>query len=149
MGTRLVISGAISVGTLTALAVYVARIYGPLTSLTNAQVEVMTALVSFERVFEVLDAPLPIEDAPDATALVDAKGRIEFDDVWFRYPSAASVSIASLEADTTSPLEHRGVGHHPARRLLRGRAGPDGRPGRARPAPGRRRSRIWSPASTT
>ena len=104
MGTRLVISGAISVGTLTALAVYVARIYGPLTSLTNAQVEVMTALVSFERVFEVLDAPLPIEDAPDATALVDAKGRIEFDDVWFKYPSAASVSIASLEADTTSPL---------------------------------------------
>ena len=104
MGTRLVISGAISVGTLTALAVYVARIYGPLTSLTNAQVEVMTALVSFERVFEVLDAPLPIEDAPDATALVDAKGRIEFDDVWFKYPSAASVSIASLEADTAAPL---------------------------------------------
>ncbi len=104
MGTRLVISGAISVGTLTALAVYVARIYGPLTSLTNAQVEVMTALVSFERVFEVLDAPLPIEDAADATVLVDPQGRIEFDDVWFQYPAAVTVSIPSLEADTTAPL---------------------------------------------
>jgi ATP-binding cassette, subfamily B, bacterial len=104
MGTRLVISGAITVGTLTALAVYVARIYGPMTSLTNAQVEVMTAVVSFERVFEVLDAPLPIEDAPDAVALVDPTGRIELDDVWFQYPSPASVSIPSLEADTTAPL---------------------------------------------
>ncbi len=103
-GSRLVFSGAITVGTLTALAVYVSRVYRPLTSLTNAHVDVMTALVSFERVFEVLDAPHPIADAPDAVDLVDAKGRIEFDDVWFRYPAASSVSIASLEAAMTTPL---------------------------------------------
>jgi len=103
-GSRLVFSGAITVGTLTALAVYVSRVYRPLTSLTNAHVDVMTALVSFERVFEVLDAPHPIADAPDAVDLVDPKGRIEFDDVWFRYPAASSVSIASLEAAMTTPL---------------------------------------------
>jgi len=103
-GSRLVFSGAITVGTLTALAVYVSRVYRPLTSLTNAHVDVMTALVSFERVFEVLDAPHPIADAPDAVPLVDPKGRIEFDDVWFRYPAASSVSIASLEAAMTTPL---------------------------------------------
>jgi ATP-binding cassette, subfamily B, bacterial len=103
-GSRLVFSGAISVGTLTALAVYVSRVYRPLTSLTNAHVDVMTALVSFERVFEVLDAPHPLADAPDAVDLVDPKGRIEFDDVWFRYPAASAVSIASLEAAMTTPL---------------------------------------------
>ena len=103
-GARLVFSGSITVGTLTALAVYVSRVYRPMTSLTNAHVDVMTALVSFERVFEVLDAPHPIEDAPDAVPLTDPKGRIEFDDVWFRYPAASSVSIASLEAAMTTPL---------------------------------------------
>jgi ATP-binding cassette subfamily B protein len=103
-GARLVFSGAITVGTLTALAVYVSRVYRPLTSLTNAHVDVMTALVSFERVFEVLDAPHPIADAADAVPLVDPKGRIEFDDVWFRFPAASSVSIASLEAAMTTPL---------------------------------------------
>ena len=103
-GARLVFSGAITVGTLTALAVYVSRVYRPLTSLTNAHVDVMTALVSFERVFEVLDAPHPIEDAADAVPLAEPKGRIEFDDVWFRYPAASSVSIASLEAAMTTPL---------------------------------------------
>ncbi len=103
-GARLVFSGAITVGTLTALAVYVSRVYRPLTSLTNAHVDVMTALVSFERVFEVLDAPHPIADAADAVPLSDPKGRIEFDDVWFRYPAASSVSIASLEAAMTTPL---------------------------------------------
>ncbi len=114
-GSRLVFSGAITVGTLTALAVYVSRVYRPLTSLTNAHVDVMTALVSFERVFEVLDAPHPIADAPDAVELVDAKGRIEFDDVWFRYPAASSVSVASLEADPTSPLSEE-----PSAMILKG-----------------------------
>jgi ATP-binding cassette, subfamily B, bacterial len=103
-GSRLVFSGSITVGTLTALAVYVSRVYRPLTSLTNAHVDVMTALVSFERVFEVLDAPHPIADSPDAVPLVDPKGRIEYEDVWFRYPAASSVSIASLEAAMTTPL---------------------------------------------
>jgi ATP-binding cassette subfamily B protein len=103
-GTRLVISGAMSLGTLTALAVYVARIYSPLTRLTNAQVDIMTSLVSFERVFEVLDATQAIEDAPGAYDLIDPQGRIEAEDVWFRYPAPSTVSIASLEADAAAPL---------------------------------------------
>src|SRR5919199_1805365 len=104
LGARLVVQGALSIGTLTALAVYVARIYSPLTLLTNAQVDVMTALVSFERVFEVLDAARLIQESPDAVDLVEPAGRIEVDDVWFRYPAASSVSIASLETDASAPL---------------------------------------------
>ena len=110
VGTRLAISGAISIGTLTALAVYVSRIYRPLTSLTNAQVDIMTALVSFERVFEVLDAPRTIEDSPGAYDLVDPRGEVEVDDVWFRYPAPSSVSIPSLEADAGSPLSAEASG---------------------------------------
>jgi ATP-binding cassette subfamily B protein len=64
----------------------------------------MTALVSFERVFEVLDAPSVIDDAPEAIELRDPQGAIEADDVWFRYPAPSSVSLASLEADGGSPL---------------------------------------------
>ncbi|MDQ2825806.1 MAG: ABC transporter ATP-binding protein, partial [Actinomycetota bacterium] len=104
LGTRLVISGGITIGTLSALAIYVTRIYSPLTRLTNAQVDVMTSLVSFERVFEVLDATRAIEDAPGAYDLIDPSGRIEADDVWFRYPAPSTVSIASLEADASAPL---------------------------------------------
>jgi ATP-binding cassette subfamily B protein len=104
LGARLVVSGAITVGTLTALAIYVARLYSPLTQLTNAQVDVMTALVSFERVFEVLDAAQAIDDSPGAYDLVDPAGRVEFDNVWFRYPAPSTVSLASLEADATAPL---------------------------------------------
>jgi ATP-binding cassette subfamily B protein len=104
LGARLVVEGALTVGTLTALAVYVARVYSPLTLLTNAQVDVMTALVSFERVFEVLDATSIVQDAPGAYDLVDPEGRVEVDDVWFRYPAAAAVSLASLEADASVPL---------------------------------------------
>ena len=104
LGTRLVISGSITLGTLTALAVYVTRIYSPLTRLTNAQVDIMTSIVSFERVFEVLDATRAIEDAPGAYDLVDPQGRIEADDVWFRYPAPSTVSIASLEADAGAEL---------------------------------------------
>jgi ATP-binding cassette subfamily B protein len=98
-GGRLVISGAISIGTLVALGAYVTRIYQPLTSLTNARVDLMTALVSFDRVFEVLDAPNPIEDKPDAEVLTSPAGRIELDHVSFRYPPATEVAIASLEID--------------------------------------------------
>ena len=104
LGTRLVIDGTITIGTLTALAVYVTRIYSPLTRLTNAQVDIMTSIVSFERVFEVLDATRAIQDAPGAYDLVDPQGRIEYDDVWFRYPAPSTVSIASLEADANAPL---------------------------------------------
>ena len=98
VGAHLVVSGDISKGTLVAMAAFVQRIYQPLTGLTNARVEVMTAFVSFDRVFEVLDAPVAIFDRPGAVDLVDPRGDIEFDNVVFRYPSAAAVSVASLES---------------------------------------------------
>ncbi len=104
VGGQLVISGTLSVGTLVAMAAYVTRIYTPLTSLTNARVDIMTAFVSFDRVFEVLDTPNPITDRPGAVDLTEPRGRIEFDELWFRYPAASEVSLASLEADTSAPL---------------------------------------------
>jgi ATP-binding cassette subfamily B protein len=97
VGAFMVISDGITVGTLVAMAAFVQRIYQPLTGLTNARLEVMTALVSFERVFEVLDAPVAITDRPRAIDIVKPLGNIEFDHVAFRYPPGASVSIASLE----------------------------------------------------
>jgi len=96
IGGHLAISGSLTAGTLVALATFVSRIYGPLTALTNARVEVMTAFVSFERVFEVLDAPSPIQDRPGAVDLVLPRGRIELDDVRFAYPT--DPIVASLEA---------------------------------------------------
>jgi ATP-binding cassette subfamily B protein len=98
IGGQLVISGRLSSGTLVALAALVVRVYGPLNALTNARVDLMTAMVSFERVFEVLDAPEAITDRPDARTLTAPRGRIDLDDVWFRYPPAAAVTVASLEA---------------------------------------------------
>jgi ATP-binding cassette, subfamily B, bacterial len=97
VGGMLVIDGDISTGTLVTLSLLVARIYTPLTSLSNARVDVMTALVSFERVFEVLDAPNPIEDKPDAVELRNPSGHVELDRVSFRYPSASDATISSLE----------------------------------------------------
>jgi ATP-binding cassette subfamily B protein len=104
VGAHMVVSGTISTGTLVAMAALVTRIYQPLTGLTNARVEVMTAFVSFDRVFEVLDAPVSIFDRPGAVDLVDPRGDVEFDNVVFRYPSAASSSVASLE----TPGSHSG-----------------------------------------
>jgi ATP-binding cassette subfamily B protein len=102
VGAQLVISGTISLGTLVAMAAYVTRIYGPLNDLTNARVDLMTAIVSFERVFEVLDAPTSIEDRAGAVDLVEPVGRVELDHVSFRYPAANVVSVASLEAPGSS-----------------------------------------------
>lgn len=98
IGAQLVVSGDITSGTLVALAALVARVYQPLTGLTNARVDLLTSFVSFERVFEVLDAPVSIVDKPGAVDLVDPRGRVELDQVTFRYPPASAVSIASLEA---------------------------------------------------
>lgn len=98
IGAFLVISGGITIGTLVAMAAFVQRIYQPLTGLTNARLEVMTALVSFERVFEVLDAPVAVTDKPGAIELVNPRGEVVFEHVGFRYPPGIGVSIASLEA---------------------------------------------------
>jgi ATP-binding cassette subfamily B protein len=88
LGGHLAIDGTLSAGTLVALGLYTVRIYVPLTSLSNARVDVMSAFVSFERVFEVLDTPNPITDAPDARNLHQPSGRVEFRAVSFAYPSA-------------------------------------------------------------
>ncbi len=98
VGGALVVSGAFQLGTLVALAAILMRLYGPLTSLSNVHVDVMTALVSFDRVFEVLDLKPMVAEKPDAEPIPDGPVTIEFDDVRFRYPEASEVSLASLEA---------------------------------------------------
>ena len=99
LGGRAVINGSLKLGALVALAALVSRLYSPLTDLSSARVDLLTALVSFERCFEVLDAPQAIADKPDAVELVNPRGRLEFEDVWFRYPAPSTYSVASLEAD--------------------------------------------------
>ncbi len=103
LGGALAVSGAIGVGTLVALVAYLNRLYGPLTSLSNLQVDVMTTLVSFERVFEVLDLEASVADADDARPLPTGPLSVELDHVSFRYPSAADVSLASLESVAALP----------------------------------------------
>src|SRR3954454_7729248 len=97
LGGWFAIKGELSAGTVVTLALLLSRLYGPLTALSNARVDVMSALVSFDRVFEVLDLPPMIDDAPDAADLPDDARSIEFDDVRFSYPTASEVSLASLE----------------------------------------------------
>jgi ATP-binding cassette, subfamily B, bacterial len=109
LGGWLVIKGSLQIGGMVALATLLTRLYGPITSLSNVQVNVMTALVSFDRVFEVLDLKPLIDEKPDAAPLAPPQrdGQaprpgsapdVEFDQVSFRYPSAAEVSLASLES---------------------------------------------------
>jgi ATP-binding cassette subfamily B protein len=109
IGGKLVIDGAFQVGALVAMAGLLQRLYGPITALSNVQINVMTALVSFDRVFEVLDLKPLIEDKPGAVPLVVAgqdngsgpggpPADIVFDHVSFRYPSPSEVSLASLES---------------------------------------------------
>ena len=108
VGGWLVIAGSFQIGTLVALTTLLNRLYGPIMSLSNVQVTVMTALVSFDRVFEVLDLKPLIDETPGAVPLPAARGgagtgngsapEIEFDDVSFRYPKASEVSLASLES---------------------------------------------------
>jgi ATP-binding cassette, subfamily B, bacterial len=98
LGGREAVTGQLGVGTVVALAAYVTRLYSPLTDLASTRVDVLGAIVSFDRVFEVLDTPPTVADKADAVPLEDVKGRIEATDVSFRYPAAADVSVASLEA---------------------------------------------------
>ena len=130
LGGLSVINGVITVGTLVAMAAFVTRIYQPLTALTNARVDIMTAFVSFDRVFEVLDEPNPITEPEGAITLTDPAGHIRFDDVWFRVPDhdrpvprRRSSSPAASPTNATRPPTRRAT---PRRR--------PGRPHRSRSA---------------
>ena len=98
IGGHLAISGTVTVGTLLAITALLARLYGPLTALSNVRIDVMTALVSFERVFEVLDLQPMVSDKPDAKVLDAKNPSIEFRGVGFHYPRAEEISLASLES---------------------------------------------------
>ncbi|MBB5835093.1 ABC transporter ATP-binding protein [Kribbella italica] len=99
VGGNLAVRDTLTIGTLLALVALLGRLYGPLTALSNVRVDVMTALVSFERVFEVLDLEPMIQDRPEAEPLpADASASVTFDEVAFAYPTADQVSLASLES---------------------------------------------------
>jgi len=107
-GGVMAVNGSLSVGTLLALAALLARLYGPLTSLSNVRVDIMTALISFERVFEVLDLEPLVKERPNAVPLPTGPLGVELDHVSFRYPSADEVSLASLESVASG--DRRGSG---------------------------------------
>ena len=98
IGGHLAISGGVTVGTLLAITALLARLYGPLTALSNVRIDVMTSLVSFERVFEVLDLEPMVKDRPGAKDLITTRPEIEFANVDFAYPKADEISLASLES---------------------------------------------------
>ena len=98
VGGALALSGSLDAGDVVALALLLTQLYGPLTALSNVRVDVMSALVSFERVFEVLDLEPSVKERPGARALPAGPLSVELDDVRFRYPSAQEVSLASLES---------------------------------------------------
>ncbi|NCA25581.1 MAG: ABC transporter ATP-binding protein [Actinobacteria bacterium] len=98
IGGHLAIGGEITVGTLLAITALLARLYGPLTALSNVRVDVMSALVSFERVFEVLDLQPMVKDLPGAIDLVSIQPELAFESVRFSYPNASEISLASLES---------------------------------------------------
>jgi len=98
IGGHLAISGGVTVGTLLAITALLARLYGPLTALSNVRIDVMTSLVSFERVFEVLDLEPMVKNRENAVDLKASHPKIEFKDVSFSYPRAEEISLASLES---------------------------------------------------
>jgi len=106
LGGWLAVTGRIEAGTIVTLALLLTRLYTPMTALANARVDVMTALVSFERVFEVLDLPPMITERPDARTLPDGPVGVRLRDVRFTYPRADQVSLASLEE--VAVLDQRG-----------------------------------------
>lgn len=116
VGGHLVLSGAISVGTIVAFVAYLFRLYGPITALSNVQVEFASSMVSFERVFEYLDKPLEITDKPDAVTLQTVSGQVRFEDVSFSYqpeqvPPGQVLSSAS-GAITTNGVANGQHGHN-------------------------------------
>lgn len=112
VGGVLAVQGQLDAGTVVSLALLLSRLYGPLTALSNIRVDVMSALVSFDRVFEVLDLSPGIEERADARKLRAGSRSVEFDDVHFTYPSGEEVSLASLEdiavidSKTQTPVLH-------------------------------------------
>ena len=106
LGGYMALTGRLEAGTVVTLALLLTRLYAPLTGLASARVDAMTALVSFERVFEVLDLPPLITEKPDAGVVPDGPVSLEFADVHFSYPAAEQVSLASLEEVAT--LDTRG-----------------------------------------
>ena len=100
-GGRMAIDGSVTLGTIVAFTAYLTQLYGPMTMLAGARVDLAGAVVSFQRVFEVLDFPSAISERESAVDLVEPTGRAEFRDVWFRYPPATEVTIASLEGEHT------------------------------------------------
>jgi ATP-binding cassette subfamily B protein len=109
VGGQEAISGSLAIGSLVALAQYASRLYQPLTDLASARVNMLTAMVSFDRVFEVLDTEPLVKEADDAVDLIDPRGRLEFNSVSFRYPDPSVYSLASLERSDSESRE-RGSG---------------------------------------
>lgn len=134
MGSYLVITNSgFTVGTIVAFAAYLGQLYGPLGSLSNARVEFVTSMVSFERVFEVLDLPLEIEDRPGALVLQSVQGRVSFEDVSFSYGAGDG---SSGQAATLSEVERWGQAPAAALSLANRRTrGVDGSSGNGRHAP--------------
>ena len=131
IGGHLAISGELTVGTLLAITALLARLYGPLTALSNVRVDVMSALVSFERVFEVLDLKPMVTDRVDAKNLTDTKLDLRFEDVSFSYPKAEEISLASLEITAKPEIVSsgevlKGVSFTVASGTLTGIVGPSG-----------------------
>jgi ATP-binding cassette subfamily B protein len=127
VGGQLVLSGAFTIGTIVAFSTYLAQLYGPLTSLTNSRLEFTTSLVSFERVFEVLDLPEEIQERPDAVALDEVAGAVRFTDVCFTYREGegAPGAAAALSEVTRfgQPVIARTLSGGPAQTIL----APDGK----------------------
>ena len=131
IGGHLAISGELTVGTLLAITALLARLYGPLTALSNVRVDVMSALVSFERVFEVLDLQPMVTDRDNAKDLVDTNLDLKFEGVSFIYPKAEEISLASLEIAAkpeiiTSGKVLKGISFTVAAGTLTGIVGPSG-----------------------
>ena len=100
-GGRMAIDGSVTLGTIVAFTAYLTQLYGPMTMLAGARVDLAGAVVSFQRVFEVLDFPSAIAEREEAVELAAPTGRAELSGVWFRYPPAAEVTLASLEGEVT------------------------------------------------
>jgi ATP-binding cassette subfamily B protein len=109
IGGHLAINGTVTVGTLLAITALLARLYGPLTALSNVRIDVMTALVSFERIFEVLDLAPMVQDRPSAKELVGKDFAVEFKNVSFAYPKAEEISLSSLESVAKPETVESGV----------------------------------------